>query len=248
MNSKILDHYHRLIEEDLKYLENSTIRTSLENYKINLEEETAKLESESDRSQNNYFLKSFYSESISALNENEAEKNECISGIVSKLKSLNLTPFSKTIINQICESLQNFKLNKEYKTFNGLFFEFDSSPNFSGIAFKEPKFEVILESPKYIDFEDGSYACDYSIDFEVEELFRNILSEEFEEIAWEFEFELDIFQKIKDTAYNIVAINLHKALNSIELITKLNDLGFEKEGVVYLNEHDMEVKTVYVNE
>ena len=248
MNSKILEHYKEIVDRDIQYLENSTIRKSLESYKEELEKDTAKLTDENDRNHNLSFLNSFYSESISALEEKEKEMNDTISNIILQLKEIKSKSFSDLISNQLIESMEKFVLKSEYRSFNGLLFEFDSSPSFSGIAFKEPNFEIILEEPRYIDFNDGSYACEFSIDFELEELFENVLSEEFEEIAWEFEFELDIFQKIKDTAYHIVAINLHEALKTKEIKLKLEKLGFEKNGVIYLNEHDMEVKSVFVNE
>ena len=248
MNPKILEYYKEIIDKDIQYLKNSTIRTSLESYKEQLEKETAKIENEHDRNHNLNFLKSFYNESISVLEENESDKNEIIKNAILELEKIKSETFVESICEQLLNSIEKFKLKEEYESFNGLFFEFDSSPSFSGIAFKEPKFEIILHEPKYIEFEDGSYACDYSLDFELEELFKKIIGEEFEKIAWQFEFELDIFQRIKNTVYNIVAINLHEAIHSQTINKKLNELGFEKNGIVYLNEHDMEVKSVYVNE
>ena len=248
MNARILSHYQQRIKDNLEYLDNATIRTSLEHFKSNLERETSLLNSASDRKHNLEFLANFYDESLSLLEESEDEMNETISNVIGDLKSLATDSFSDSIVEQIQTSLQNFQLKDGYESFNGLMFEYDTGFNFSGIAFKEPKFEVILENPKYIEFEDGSYACDFPVDFELEEDFEEILSEEFEEIAWEFEYELEIFQKIKETAYAIVAINLHEAMQSDVLKVALDGLGFEKMGVVYLNEHDMEVKSVYVNE
>lgn len=248
MNSKIEAYYQNVIEKDLHYLENSTIRKSLESYKKETERETAQLKNESDRIHNTEFLNSFYTDCISELEGEEEMMNEVIKNIILSLTHLKSTSFSDKIAEQIMENLENFELKQAYSSFNGLFFEYDTSPSFSGFAFKESKFEVILENPTYVDFEDGTYASDHSIEFELEELLEEILSEEFEEIAWQFEFELDIFQKIKDTAYHLVAINLHEALKTKELSERLNELGFEKGGVVYLNEHDMEVKSVFVNE
>lgn len=248
MNAKILEHYKEIIAEDIQYLKNSSIRSSLESYKEHFEKETAKIESKDDRNHNLNYLKSFYIESISALEENESEKNEIIKNAILGLEKIKNESFVKSICEQLINSIEKFKLKQEYESFNGLFFELDSSPSFTGIAFKEPKFEIILHESKYIEFEDGSYACDYSLEFELEEVFEKIIGEEFEEIAWQFEYELDIFKRIKNTAYNIVAINLHKAIHSKNINEKLNALGFEKNGVVYFNEHDMEVKSVYVNE
>ena len=133
---------------------------------------------------------------------------------MQNLKNLNLNDITESIKEQI----ETFKLKDEYNSFNGLLFEYDSSPRFSGIAFKEPQFEVILNNPKYLKLEDGGYACDSSIDFELEELFEPVLCEEFEETAWAFEFELEIFLKIKETAYSIVALCLHNALKSEDIL------------------------------
>ncbi|MEZ4951684.1 MAG: hypothetical protein R2784_20185 [Saprospiraceae bacterium] len=44
-----------------------------------------------------------------------------------------------------------------------------------------------------------------------------------------------------------MAINLRERLLK-DVNNKLNQLGFEKGGVVYLNAHDTEEKTMFVNE
>jgi len=248
MNSEISKHYRELIETNFKYLEKATIKSSLEEYKAELLNETAKIDSEKDRNHNLAVLKSFYNESLDALKESGEEMNNIMNSVFQNLKDLNFKDITKSIKEQIISSISTFKLKEEYNSFNGLFFEYSFSPSFSGMAFKERNFEVIIESPKYIEFEDGSYASDNSIDFELEDIFEEILGGEFEETAWVFEFELEIFLKVKETAYSIVALCLHDALKSEDVLYKLEKVGFEHHGVVYLNEHDMEVKSVFVNE
>lgn len=248
MNSEISKHYRDLIETNFKYFEKATIKSSVEEYKAELLKETAKIESEKDRNHNLGILKSFYNESLEALKESGEEMDYIMNSVFQNLKGLNFKDITKSIKEQIISSISTFTLKEEYNSFNGLFFEYSSSPSFSGIAFKERNFEVLLESPKYIKFEDGSYASDNSIDFELEDIFEDILGGEFEETAWVFEFELEIFLKVKETAYSIVALCLHDALKSEDVINKLKKCGFEQNGVVYLNEHDMENKSVYVNE
>lgn len=248
MNSEILKYYQDAVAEDMAYLNEVTVRASLESYKEDLERETAKLEDESWRIMNTSFLNSFYPECISVIEENEAELNSKMSTFILELKKIANTSMVEPICEQLGHSMEDFALRADYESFNGLFFEYGSSPSFAGFAFKEPEFEVILQEPKYIKFEDGGYAADDSIDFELKELFENIIGEEFEEIAWKFEFELDIFKRMQNAVTNIVALNLHKALQSPHIKQKLNEIGFEKNGVVYINEHDMEPKSVFVNE
>lgn len=248
MNSEIARHYRDVIETNFKYFERATIKSSLEEYKAELLKETAKIESEKDRNHNLGFLKSFYNESLEALQESGEEMDIIMNSVFQNLKGLNFIDITKSIKKQIISSISTFKLKEEYTSFNGLFFEYNSSPNFSGIAFKERNFEVIIDNPKYIEFEDGSYASDSSIDFELEEIFEEILGGEFEETAWVFEFELEIFLKVKETAYAIVASCLHDAIKSEDVIKPLKKCGFEQNGVVYFNEHDMEVKSIFVNE
>jgi hypothetical protein len=247
MNSIILKHYQDLIQSNLKYLEKATIKSSLDDYRDNLLRETAKLHSESDRNENKNFLDSFYNTSIDTLEESGKEMNMVMKIVVNNLTHLNLKDITESIQVQLLSAFENFNLKDEYHSFNGLLFEYDSSPSFSGMAFKEPQFEIILDNPKHVEFIDGSYASDNSIDFELEEFFEPVLGEPFEETAWAFEFELDLFLKVKETAYSIVSLCLHEALKSEGIKNKLNECGFESNGVVYLNEHDMELKTVFVN-
>ncbi|WP_109434741.1 hypothetical protein [Aquimarina sp. AU119] len=248
MNSKILEHYRELIRTNLEYLKSATIKSSIEEYKTNLIEETAKLELESHRTHNQNFINSFYSESIATLKEGGDEMNSCIHTAIKNLNTIDLKQITESIKEQIESSLTSFELKEEYKSFNGLLFEYNSNLSFSGIAFKEPKFEINLEKPKYLEFQDGSYASDHPIDFELEEALGSILSEEFDEIAWAFDFELDIFLKTQETVYSIAALALHAVLDSEDIKNTLKQKGFENNGVVYLYEHDNEEKPVFVNE
>ncbi|MEZ4951683.1 MAG: hypothetical protein R2784_20180 [Saprospiraceae bacterium] len=152
MNSKILNHYKKLVEENLLYLKDSTIRKSIELYIKELIDDTAQVEEEWAKNHNNNVLKSLHNESLSILERSENKMDKTISKIIVELNQLKSRSFSASIAEQILESLKKFKLKEEYKSFNGLFFEFDADPRFSGIAFKEPNFEVVLEEPKYQKF------------------------------------------------------------------------------------------------
>lgn len=247
MNSKILEYYQNVIKRNIEYLNNTSIRSSLEDYKAMVLADTSGLKSEWDINNNLSFINSFYSQSITILEEHEKEMNICINKIIKNLMSIDSDILTQSIHKQIISSLKNFKLKTEFEIFEGLLFEYDSSPSFSGTPIKEQNLEVILENSKYLELDDGSHASDHAIEFELEELLKPILNEEFEETAWVFEFELDIFLKIKETTYSQVAISLNKSLNSTDIKNTLNEKGFSNNGIAYLNEHDLEEKTVFIN-
>jgi len=248
MNSKISNHFQELIQANLKYLENTTIKSSLDKYKENVLRDNTHLDSEIDRSHNLYVMNSFYNESMDALKEDGEKMNGVLKSVVQNLKNIDKGLITESIKAQIMSSIEDFELKEEYSSFNWLLFGYDGIPRFSGMAFKEPQSEIILDDSNYQEFENGDYACDRTIDIELEELLEPVLGEDFEETAWAFEFELKIFLKVKETAYSIVALCLHDALKSADILNKLKDRGFEKNGVVYFGEHDMPVKTVFVNE
>ncbi len=248
MNTEIEQILKRKIRESVEYIESNDIRSSLEEYRTQILEETSKLTNERFRTMNLSFINEYYPESLKKIQANERIYNSTISDTLKYFKSLNKTEIIQEITKQVLESLQTFRLNSEYSEFGGLFFEFDSDPFFTGIAFPAQDFEIVINEPKYISFENGNYASDYPIEFNMQNYIGILFDSDFDKIAGEFENELNIFKKIKRMYINYIGLCLQESLKKPEVIMKLSKKGFKTQGVVYLNEHDCEVQTVYVNE
>ena len=87
MNNKILKEYQVIINENLDYLRNNSIRSSLESYRNLTLGNTAKLKSQEDKDHNLQFIHSFYKECTSTLDKDENRMNDVISQVITKFKS-----------------------------------------------------------------------------------------------------------------------------------------------------------------
>jgi hypothetical protein len=248
MNKKILSYYENKIDRILKYLEVTDVRKSLEEYKQKTLRETAKLTSEEWKEHNLAFINDFYATGIEVLKKNEIEINRAINQVLDFYKNLNRNVIVESITAQLKDSIKKWKLNDNYSDFNGLFFEFDDDLDYSGIAFKEDKFNIILDEKQSVEFEDGSYASDYAISFQLKDILTIPNREAFEDFAWEFEYELEIFLGINELFESFVAVCLHKSLLNTSIIQLLESKGFLRGGIIYFNQHDHGEKTVFINE
>lgn len=247
MNQQILEYYENKFESIISYLNTADVRKSLEDLRTEILNDTSSLKVQEDIEHNLEFINEFYENGIEVLNEQENIINETVKGVVEYITNLNKDAIINSIISQLEGSIKKWTLNENYTSFNGLFFYFSDGPYYSGIAYRDEKFEVILDDKKSLDFDDGNQASDYSIDFQLAEAMQIPGIDEYEEFAWEFEYELEIFIKIKELKECLVAICLHEALKHFKITQLLALKGFQNNGVVYLNEHEMRAQTVYVN-
>ncbi|HOY05615.1 MAG TPA: hypothetical protein PLO67_09440 [Saprospiraceae bacterium] len=251
MNHQIENILRGIIRECRQYFHQKTMRDSMEDYRTYLLDQTERLRQQNNPDnekwiQNNLSVLADQDEIFEAALENEADYKKLINRILKRFDQLDETSVSADFIKQFKRYLPNLKINDQYDSISGLFFEYDSQPILQMTCFPKQNFELVLETPKYIKFENGNYAAEIAVEVDFSKVAKPVFSDDWDEMIWAFENELEYFHKLKEMHITFAFLCLHLALKSPEIVSILDQLPIENGALFYANEHDEEVRTIYV--
>jgi hypothetical protein len=176
--------------------------------------------------------------------DREADFQPPLQDLIRHFEEINSNQQRKRFEEQLEKIFSDFPLKTSPA--QGFEFVFDSEPYFSIGAYPKQSYPIILETPQYIDWEhpESSGVSDHQLDFsEIAGLF---FGDDFQDVAWEFDFELPYFQHMKTLFLYQTYLLLHEALHEPKVIQQLIDLPVAVPTYFYTAEHDSEYLSIFV--
>jgi hypothetical protein len=244
--SFIQQHLEKGIREAYDYVSQTSLRQSLEDYRNYWLEQTETLKTfdASAALHNLETIDQIYADFKETLEEQENEFTPPLQRLIQHFEEIDSNRQRKLFSDQLKTIFTDFVIKDSHA--QGFAFVFDSEPYFSITAYPKQTFPFILETPQYIDWEipEHSGLSDHQLDFS--EIAAPFFDDGFQDVAWEFDFELPYFHQMKNLFLYQTYLLLHEALQDPKIIQLLIDLPVAIPTYFYAAEHDSEYLSIFV--
>ena len=253
INKIIEDILLKSIFDARSYVKETSLRESVEAYKDNLLKATEEMKLQNNPEydwaieQNLSTISFLYAEFLESLKD-EKQQQKVIEEMINNFDNLNHDAITIDLENKLQAALPKLKLVEEYSSMHGIFFEYDSSPVFGIIAFPEQNFEVVIDPPKYVSFENGDYASKTVPSIDFSSVAKPLFSDSYDEVIWAYENELEFFVRLNEMYMNLVFLCLNRALQHNEILELMKSLPITSNAIFYGGQHDCEVRTIFVRQ